>query len=231
MRPSTFNMGDSNSGLTSAGSLSHPLVDAAVGTGKKKTYGKKDDIESQVKDCVSHSYWHCVKNWDEDFENILIYLTTYVLYFCAAVIGCFVAYYFSLVFMDYDNTAPAPPPNSNPLTIVLLGDSLINRPYNHFNLAGLLYGHLQPINATFINAGVDGDTIHEIAARLVPILDTYHPDAVMLFWDSDISDNNEADMTEEQVYWFRYYYKSNLTWVINTTLNYGTEFMAVAGKN
>lgn len=43
--------------------------------------------------------------------------------------------------------------------IVLLGDSLMNRPYNMFNLAGLIQGWLPGYNLNIINCGSDGQFI------------------------------------------------------------------------
>lgn len=49
--------------------------------------------------------------------------------------------------------------------------------------------------------------------------------------DSDVSDVNEYAMTSDQVNITRTYYQSNLTWVINTTLSYGTPYVIIGGPN
>jgi len=139
----------SNNSTFLEGDLNRPLFEGA-----KKKKSTKDDVESQIKDCLSTSYWYWLYHWREDYENIMTYVTSYVIYFICGVMACFIAYYFSINIGGYENTAPDMPSNIPSLNIVLLGDSLFNRPYKYFNLAGLLYNHLAPINATFINEGM-----------------------------------------------------------------------------
>lgn len=128
--------------------------------------------------------------------------------------------------LDYDTSTYETPP-SGALYLSLLGDSLINRPCKFFNLRGRL-NSLVGMNMNIANFGHDGDTISEIAARL-PTAIAGPPDALILFWDSDCSDINEYAMSPQRKELNRFYYQSNLTYVINTTLSAGVKFMAIAG--
>lgn len=112
-------------------------------------------------------------------------------------------------------------------TVVLLGDSLINHPWQQFNLSSKLDAMVnQPIN--WINSGNNGEEIASIEARTAAVLAQYQPWAVILFWDSDCSNVNESALTPAEVVALRANYTSNLVSTIKTVLTYGAK-MAVAG--
>jgi hypothetical protein len=78
--------------------------------------------------------------------------------------------------------------------VALLGDSLINYPYVHFNLPSLMSNMLPELSVKWYNYGDDGDTIADINDRVGAMLSVLLPrlDAVILFWDSDVSDHSGA---------------------------------------
>ena len=74
------------------------------------------------------------------------------------------------------------------LTVVLLGDSLINRPWNEHSLSSKIMSLLNTTdNITLINSGQNGEEIESILARTPTMLAEFKPWAVILFWDSDCS--------------------------------------------
>ena len=78
--------------------------------------------------------------------------------------------------------------------VALLGDSLINYPYVHYNLPSLMSNMLPGLSVKWYNYGDDGDTIADINYRVGAMLSVLLPrlDAVILFWDSDVSDHSGA---------------------------------------
>jgi hypothetical protein len=113
----------------------------------------------------------------------------------------------------------------NTLRIVLLGDSLINKPYEQHDLGGKIQAYLSqyPYTLEITNCGFNGHTIRAIGET--PLTDCalpLNPHAVILFWDSDCSNVQEYDMTDSQVTILRSYYKSNVTSVVDTLVQTGT---------
>lgn len=114
-------------------------------------------------------------------------------------------------------------------TLVLLGDSLFNRPFQEYNLGAMIRRRLSDYPILAWNEGQDGNTIRDIADRLDSAL-AHNPDAVILFWDSDCSDINESLLNATQVAQVRAAYTSTLESVVNSTLSYSTvKYMAIAG--
>ena len=73
--------------------------------------------------------------------------------------------------------------------IALFGDSLINYPWHHYDLPLLISNYLPDFHLHFYNYGKDGDKISGMMERVdIMLTDTLpHLDAVILFWDSDVS--------------------------------------------
>lgn len=124
--------------------------------------------------------------------------------------------------------------NTNPSTIhgftniVLLGDSLIEFPYELFNLGGLLYNHLSDYKVNIISEGVGSDTILRIRERLPGAL-SKNPDVLVLLWDTDCSDTNENNFSKDEVQQIRSSYEENVRYTINATLAVGAKFVIVSG--
>jgi hypothetical protein len=128
------------------------------------------------------------------------------------------------------HTAAAAPATT--LNVVLLGDSLINRPSEMFNLTQQLVNLTEPPPGTvlnFINSGDNGQEIKDIYARTAAVLAQYAPVwAVILFWDSDCSNIDESTLTPQQVAQLRANYSANLLATERLILA-ATPRLAVAG--
>lgn len=120
------------------------------------------------------------------------------------------------------------------MKVVLFGDSLINRPFNDFDLAGHMHrdlkrtlkGENKNIVFDIINQGYDGNKISELKeeTKLQRVLD-FKPDIVIMFWDSDISDT-EIEVLETSQY--QEQYRTDLQSVINT-LKSSAKYIGIAG--
>jgi len=100
-------------------------------------------------------------------------------------------------------SAPAQPPaalaDPRPIeTIVFLGDSLVHRSnQDHALLAGIrqdLEARHPGRRLELVDAGVNGDQIAEIRERLDRDVLQRRPGAVVLYWDSDVSDVDESHL-------------------------------------
>lgn len=113
--------------------------------------------------------------------------------------------------------------------VVLFGDSLINKPFNWYDFGDMIRSRLPENPTEFINEGQNGNTILSMRNRLDSAL-AHDGDAVIMFWDSDVSDIDETVLTYEEVVELRARYVANLRYVVNATLNYPTvRFLAIAG--
>ena len=83
--------------------------------------------------------------------------------------------------------------------IVLFGDSLINVGCTYYNLAEKLQHQFSQYSLTIINAGVNGNKIADMKARMYSDVVDLHPDAVIIYWDSD-----DSDLSLEQIEVFRF---------------------------
>ena len=104
-------------------------------------------------------------------------------------------------------------PAAAPRTVVLLGDSLINRPFNEHNLSSKILSLLSPTpyNITLVNAGNNGEEVAQTLARTPALLAAEAPWAVLWFWDSDCSNIDETTMTPAQVSALRANYSLHVT--------------------
>ncbi|MCX6550006.1 MAG: GDSL-type esterase/lipase family protein [Acidobacteria bacterium] len=111
------------------------------------------------------------------------------------------------------------------IRIVFVGDSLVHRSAaDHAMLdavrAGLTERH-PSLTFELIDAGVNGNGIADIQARLDEDVLALHPAAVVLYWDSDVSDVDESHMSEAQVATLRAAYKRRLHAVLTTLVASG----------
>ena len=118
-------------------------------------------------------------------------------------------------------------------TIVLFGDSLINHPFNDFDLAGYLHrdlkqilkGENNQIAFNIVNQGYDGNKVSELKedVKIRRVLDS-NPDIVIIFFDSDISDT-EIEVLETSEYQSQY--RKDLQYVIDQ-LKPTVQYIAIA---
>ena len=115
---------------------------------------------------------------------------------------------------------------SDPFRLVLLGDSLVSESYKKLDLGGVIESLLDSATTevSVINCGKSGSQIHTIRQR--PLLNCtlpHSPDATILFFDSDVSAVDEADMTDEEVADVRAQYKTDTSYVVQTLLDAGSQ--------
>jgi len=118
--------------------------------------------------------------------------------------------------------------SSETTRLTLLGDSLFNKPFWDYDLGGKIREELPNYPLIVFNEGVNGQMIHQILDRLDSAL-SHRAEAVVLFWDTDCSDVDESVLNATAIASLRQRYQDNLRTVINTTLNSGVEYMAIAG--
>lgn len=129
-----------------------------------------------------------------------------------------------------DSTLPAYSNDPKALRVVLYGDSLIKRPFMNFNLGGQLFDALstrhQPIN--FHHVSWNGDTIGRMRKRLDQVLE-YKPHAVIMQFDSDVSDIHYELLTTPQIEELRTNYVNAVKEVIINLQTNHVEFIALSG--
>eukprot|EP01040_Poterioochromonas_malhamensis_P004951 gene4951-5311_t len=113
--------------------------------------------------------------------------------------------------------------------LTFIGDSLIHRPFKEFDLGGRLQRQFKTINLNITENAESGQIISECYDNIETDLPKGSADMVILYWDTDVSDYYEGDMSLEEVTLKRESYKSNLTAVINYVKAAGVSKMAVAG--
>jgi lysophospholipase L1-like esterase len=117
---------------------------------------------------------------------------------------------------------PGTPPTER---IVLLGDSLVHRSSeDHGLLAGIredLERRHPDRRFELVDAGVDGNQIADIRGRLERDVLLRRPAAVVLYWDSDVSDVDESRMMPSQVRDRRAAYERDLVDVLQRLCSSG----------
>ena len=125
--------------------------------------------------------------------------------------------------------SPAPPGTER---IVFVGDSLVNRSDEDHGLLGLVRSTLERshpgVALDLVNAGNNGDCIADIRARLAEDVLALRPAAVVLYWDSDAADVEDAKESPERSRSLRADYAHNLASVL-TDLRAVTPHVVVAG--
>ena len=116
-------------------------------------------------------------------------------------------------------------PNHTNFKIVFIGDSLIDRGQVLFQMLDQIrYTLLQkhPLYTfELFNEGVGGNRIDHIRRRLDRSVFPKFPDAVVLYWDSDVSDVDENLITRSQLREVRRKYVSNVQSVLQQLLQRG----------
>lgn len=119
-------------------------------------------------------------------------------------------------------------------TVVLLGDELVDYPFRNYALGEkikmlTIYDNSMnlPLTLNIINEGINGSTIKDINKRATNVLKKYAPQAVFLFWESDITtiDENIFALNGEDLISD---YRNNLINVCNIFLDNNVD-LAIAG--
>ncbi len=102
--------------------------------------------------------------------------------------------------------------------IVFFGDSLVHRSDGDHGLLALVRGGLEERERgrrfELIEAGHNGDKIADLKKRLNEDVLTLRPSAVVLYWDSDVSDVDEGRLSPTQLAAVRSAYERNLSDVL-----------------
>jgi lysophospholipase L1-like esterase len=113
-----------------------------------------------------------------------------------------------------------------------VGDSLVSRSAEEHGLLERVRGQIAHAFPTrtfeVVNAGVSGDRIVDIRNRLQRDVVALHPDVVVLYWDSDVSDVDERKLSSEEVSRLRRAYERDLGQVLGGLLAAGAQVL-VAG--
>ena len=111
--------------------------------------------------------------------------------------------------------APAPPGVER---VVFVGDSLVNRSDKDHGLLRLVRSSLERshpgVALDLVNAGNNGDCIADILTRLADDVLALRPAAVVLYWDSDAADVEDAGESRERSRSLRADYRRNLATVL-----------------
>jgi len=125
--------------------------------------------------------------------------------------------------------APAPPGVER---IVFVGDSLVSRSDQDHGLLALVREALRrshpAVALDLVDAGANGNCIADIRARLSSDVLALRPAAVVLYWDSDAADVEDADASAERSRSLRAAYERNLSGVL-LALRESTSHVLVSG--
>jgi hypothetical protein len=113
---------------------------------------------------------------------------------------------------------------NNRVKVVLFGDSLIDVPFSRNALDEKIRRQFPFYLLDIENEGIGGNKIHNLRERMYGDVVSKKPDIILLYWDSDISDQ-DADYLEEKSTELQY--KEDLSEVVRVLKN--TSKLAVAG--
>jgi lysophospholipase L1-like esterase len=110
------------------------------------------------------------------------------------------------------------PPGPSTVRIVFVGDSLVHRTAEEHGLLEGIRGDLLRLHPArdfeVLDAGINGNRIADIEARLDRDVIGLRPSAVVLYWDSDVSDVDESRLMPDEVTQTRTTYERNLRTVL-----------------
>ena len=128
------------------------------------------------------------------------------------------------------HTVPVAPPGVE--RVVFVGDSLLNRSDRDHGLLDQVRGALARthpgVALDLVNAGANRDSIGDIRARLAEDVLALRPAVVVLYWDSDAADVEEAGASPVLSEALRVDYERDLAAVL-TTLREATPHVIVCG--
>ena len=119
--------------------------------------------------------------------------------------------------------------NVTSFQVFLFGDSLINKPFMNLDLEGKMKTYLPQFSLDITNVASNGCKISNMRDRLEHIIEADpKPDAVLLYWDSDVSDVDESRMSSDEVNDLRSKYRSDLSYLLSE-LTSNITYVALAG--
>ena len=109
--------------------------------------------------------------------------------------------------------------------------SVCLQPCTQHNLIEKIMAKLPEYNLTIINKAISGSVIKKILDRLDNDLTSVNPDAVLLLWDSDVSDIDESVMSSEQITQTRNQFNDDLNSVITKVKQVNSFFASKLRQN
>jgi dipeptidyl aminopeptidase/acylaminoacyl peptidase len=111
------------------------------------------------------------------------------------------------------------------IRIVFVGDSLLHRSGEDYRLFDLIREELARrhpyVAIEVVDAAVNGNRIADVRERLRRDVLDLHPAAVVLYWDSDVSDVDEGSMRPDEVRAVRAAYEGDTTMVAKALVESG----------
>ena len=121
--------------------------------------------------------------------------------------------------------------NKNIHRIILFGDSLIGVPTERYDLDVSIYNRISNqyhhLHFDMISSGIGGNRILDLKNRMYTDCIYCRPEAVIMYWDSDVSDPSKSYLDSDDA---MMQYKNNLINVI-TAIKVITKYFAIAGPN
>jgi lysophospholipase L1-like esterase len=109
--------------------------------------------------------------------------------------------------------------------IVFVGDSLVHRASSDYGMLDTIRDGLTTLfpygSFEIVDAGNNGDRITDILKRLDVDVLALRPDAVVLYWDSDVSDVDESRITPEERKRVRAAYERDVSTVLQRLVSSG----------
>lgn len=201
-----------------------------------------DDTEAQL---VRRSVYRRKKRWVRCLRNILAYFTV------LAVIAVPVALlamkslgpcrYNTILSFNRNEVVPflttknstqyqlREDENVTSFQVFLFGDSLINKPFMNLDLDGKIKSYLPQFSLDITNVASNGCKISNMRDRVVELIEADpKPDAVLIYWDSDVSDVDETRLSSNEVDDLRSKYRSDLSYILSELAS-NISFVALAG--
>lgn len=119
--------------------------------------------------------------------------------------------------------------NGTQFKVALFGDSLISRPFLNLDLEGKIKSYLPQLHLEITSIASNGCKIADMRGKLGDLVDTdIKPDAVILYWDSDVSDVDESKLSSDSVDELRLKYTEDLSFILHELVS-NISYVAVAG--
>ena len=119
--------------------------------------------------------------------------------------------------------------NVTSFQVFLFGDSLINKPFMNLDLDGKIKSYLPQFSLDITNVASNGCKISNMRDKVVELIAADpKPDAVLIYWDSDVSDVDETRLSSNEVDDLRSKYRSDLSYILSELAS-NISFVALAG--
>ena len=191
---------------------------------------------------LSSSPSHIHEDDPEPFWSLMLLLWSLGM---VLVLG-FLITYFALQPHSHSSSSSSPVSieESSDGSVILLGDSLIEKPVSEFNLIHLIQSNISHASFAYTALGRGGDTIQRIRERLPPLLSFIasekkrlaveepnedYPFLVLMLWDSDASDTDFTIFTNNELSLIYSNYIMNVKYVVQSLIDVGAQVLGISG--